>query len=77
MIDVWDDPARRWQSTSSKHPLQCPFQGYANRFNIKPGYRWDGVIRGNGFENTYLQQINLKKAEESREHREYMKNLWW
>ena len=58
---VWDDPARRWEA-SLKHPLRCPFQGYANRFNIKPGFRWDGVIRGNGFENKYLQEINLRKA---------------
>jgi pre-mRNA-splicing factor CWC26 len=65
ITDIWDDPAKRWEGVIHK-PFKCAYEGYANRFNIKPGFRWDGVVRGNGFETQYLQSINTKKAEKDR-----------
>ncbi|MCJ1350842.1 MAG: Pre-mRNA-splicing factor cwc26 [Icmadophila ericetorum] len=62
----WNDPAAAFvtkkkvgKSVTGK-PL---YQGawMPNRYGIRPGYRWDGVDRGNGFEGEYFKARNRKK----------------
>ena len=64
--DRWNDPAAQFISKKKQgksvtgKPL---YTGSAmpNRFGIRPGYRWDGVDRGNGFEKEYFAAQNKRK----------------
>lgn len=48
---------------------KCKFTAPINRFGIEPGYRWDGVDRGTGFERKYLESINSRRAREEEYHK--------
>uniref|UniRef100_A0A7S1AQE3 Pre-mRNA-splicing factor CWC26 n=1 Tax=Noctiluca scintillans TaxID=2966 RepID=A0A7S1AQE3_NOCSC len=63
----WNDPMRQSVAAEEKQAVskpKCPFAPWPNRFNIAPGYRWDGKVRGNGYEHRWLDKKN---------HREFKK----
>ncbi|KAH9917664.1 Pre-mRNA-splicing factor of RES complex-domain-containing protein [Epithele typhae] len=61
----WNDPAAAFlMKKKSKGPRKPEYTGPPpppNRFGIKPGYRWDGVDRSNGFEKRYYQKQNERR----------------
>ena len=38
--------------------LKSKFSRVENRFDIDPGYMWDGIERGNGYEYKYIAAVN-------------------
>ena len=75
----WEDPALAFLTTAKKSrgadggrlprkTYQGPFQ--PNRYGIRPGWRWDGVDRGNGFEKKWFE------ARATRESKRNLEYLW-
>ncbi|RHY98079.1 hypothetical protein DYB28_006339 [Aphanomyces astaci] len=59
--DDVDDTAKKGPKKNQKPTYAGP-PAPPNRFNIPPGYRWDGVVRGNNWEEKALLQVNARKA---------------
>ncbi|KAJ6115350.1 hypothetical protein N7486_001128 [Penicillium sp. IBT 16267x] len=70
----WNDPAAQFltekkgpgASTTGKPLYRGSFQ--PNRYGIRPGHRWDGVDRGNGFEKDWFASRNRKSRNETLEY---------
>lgn len=75
--DRWNDPMTQFMSekkatagkgkASKRRPV---YTGAAppNRYGIKPGYRWDGVDRGNGSEAERFKAINRRERNKGLEY---------
>ena len=57
------------ESTIIRKPVYKGPNAPANRFGIRPGYRWDGVDRGNGFDKKLLLVMNNKQSLKTDEYR--------
>ncbi|KAF9696919.1 hypothetical protein EKO04_004717 [Ascochyta lentis] len=69
----WNDPAagflrkkKAGRSITGKPLYTGAFQ--PNRYGIRPGHRWDGVDRGNGFESEWFKSRNRKANIEKLEY---------
>ncbi|KAF1953545.1 hypothetical protein CC80DRAFT_419549 [Byssothecium circinans] len=69
----WNDPSAAYlkrrkagRSITGKPLYQGGFQ--PNRYGIRPGHRWDGVDRGNGFESEWFKSRNRKANIEKMEY---------
>mmetsp|Transcript_6483 Transcript_6483/g.12212 ORF Transcript_6483/g.12212 Transcript_6483/m.12212 type:complete len:402 (+) Transcript_6483:285-1490(+) len=61
------DPMARYDTNNATKKTYKGPPPKPNRFRIPPGYRWDGIDRGNGFEDQVLASLYAKgrKKEES------------
>ncbi|KAF2190982.1 hypothetical protein K469DRAFT_719943, partial [Zopfia rhizophila CBS 207.26] len=71
--DRWNDPAagflvkkKAGRSITGRPLYKGAFQ--PNRYGIRPGHRWDGVDRGNGFESEWFKARNRKANRETLEY---------
>jgi len=55
-------------TTQTGHKFALPICKYeanakANRFDVKPGHRWDGVDRSSNYEARWFQKSNIRNGE--------------
>lgn len=64
--DRWNDPAAMFMSEEKRKGRKSSnkkmYTGASapNRYGIRPGHKWDGVDRGNGWESERFKAINRK-----------------
>lgn len=80
--DRFEDPLRKKIKDQEKAfdggymlTINCKFPGIPNRYGIQPGYMWDGVDRGSGFEKKFLQKMNEASGQVNKEYVEHARHL--
>ena len=67
----WDDPMAEQLAKKRGAPAKPQYRGPPappNRFNLPPGYRWDGVDRSNGYEKQFFQAAAQARREAAEAH---------
>ncbi|GFH51593.1 hypothetical protein CTEN210_08069 [Chaetoceros tenuissimus] len=62
------DPMMKYQTNTNKKIYKGP-PPKPNRFGIRPGYRWDGIDRGNGFEDKVLASLYARGRKEEERYK--------
>ena len=66
---VDEDAKPETEDKKPKRPV-CPHAAPPNRFGIKPGYRWDGKVRGNGYEMKFMEGRNFSKLDRTEAYKQ-------
>jgi pre-mRNA-splicing factor CWC26 len=72
-VERWNDPAAQFLSAKKKGKSKTGKPLYVgaaapNRYGIRPGHRWDGVDRGNGWEGERFKALNRTARNKQLEH---------
>ncbi|KAK7534061.1 Pre-mRNA-splicing factor cwc26 [Phyllosticta citribraziliensis] len=64
-VERWNDPAMQFLTTKKEKKSRTGKPLYKgafepNRYGIRPGHRWDGVDRSNGFEREWFKSRNAR-----------------
>ena len=65
---VSNNPSKKKKPAAGQRPRYSGPRPPPNRHAIAPGYRWDGVDRGNGFEARFLAKANARKVGKTAKH---------
>lgn len=65
----WADPMTKFKDQeeeaererAKKKRPKCPHRAPPNRYGIEAGYRWDGKVRGTGYEEKWFKAKNVKE----------------
>lgn len=74
MLEYFREKNREKQGLASSKPV---YKGHypPNRYNIRPGHRWDGVDRSNGHEKKLLERQASLKANEEESYRNATRDM--